>query len=99
MPPHSVGLSRDVNRRKARRLKQSSLALAAALASIVSLTVSVAVHGASYPTTFETGSKLQCQAQKMRSPSKSTHRPRTMRPTWTIRCFPSPISTSSSARG
>ena len=96
---HSVGLSRDVNRRKAQRLKRSSLALAVALASVVSLTISVAVHMASYPAAPESDSKLRCQIQKTRSPSKSTRPSRPTLPTWTIRCSPFPISTLSSARG
>jgi hypothetical protein len=96
---HSVGLSRDVNRRKARWLKRSTLMLAVALASVVLLTVSVAVHVASYPAIPERGSKLRCQVQNPRSPSKNPHRPRPTQPTWTIRCSPSPISTLSSARG
>ena len=96
---HSVGLSRDVNRRKAQWLERSSLALAVALASVVALTVSVAVHVASYPDTPESGSQVRCQIQKTRSPIGSAHWQRSTRPTWTIRCSPSPISTSSSARG
>lgn len=96
---HSVGLSRDVNRRKARRLKLSSLALAVALASVASLAASVAVRSASHPATRESSSELRCQAQKTRSPSKSVRRPSPKRPTWTIRCSPFLSSTSSSARG
>jgi hypothetical protein len=96
---HSVGLSRDVNRRKAQWLKRSSRALGVALASVVLLAVSVAVHVAAHPTAFESSSEFRCKVQKTKSPSKSTHPPKLKRSTWTIRCSPSPISTSSSSRG
>lgn len=95
---HSIGLSREVNRRKAERLSWSSLALAVALASVVSLTVSVAVHTASYPATPKSRSELRCQIQKTVSPTRSTRRPRPTNPVWMTRCSPFPISTSSSAR-
>jgi hypothetical protein len=96
---HSVGLSRDVNRLKAKRLKRSSLALALALASVVLLTVSVAVHDASYSAARGSHSHIQCQVQTTRSPSRNTPRLRPTHPTWTIRCSPFLSSTSSSARG
>jgi hypothetical protein len=94
---HSVGLSRDVNRRKAGRLRWSSVALAVALASVVLLAASVAIHVAVYPA-LESRSKLRCQVQKTKSTSKSKGRAKPTGTTWMIQCSPSPISTSSSAR-
>lgn len=47
---HSIGLSRNVNRRKASRLGWASWVLAGALVSISVLSISVAVHAATYPS-------------------------------------------------
>jgi hypothetical protein len=95
---HSVGMSRDVNRLKASRLKKASTTFAVALASVVALTVSVAVHAAMYPAGSKGGSEAKCSISAAVTPKTTEARKETTRPIWTIRCSPYPTSTSSSAR-